>query len=184
MGLSIFTAPKPTEDPSVRSAAKLDSLWANLFYRDRVSEDEDEQIMATLKRIPLFEQLTKRELAAVNRILYQRTYQAGELIVHQADPGLGMYILLRGTVAITSEPSGHQLAELHEGDFFGELALLDELPRSASAVARTPASVLGFFQPDFLGLLDRHPRLGIKIVLRLAKMVGRRLRAANEQIPT
>ncbi|OPX34594.1 hypothetical protein B1H10_03275, partial [candidate division KSB1 bacterium 4484_188] len=62
---------------------------------------------------------------------------------------------------------------------FGELALLDDSPRSASAVAKTDCKMLGFFQPDLFGVIERNPRLGIKIVLRLAKIIGERLKAAN-----
>jgi len=61
------------------------------------------------------------------------------------------------------------------------LALLDELPRSAGAIAQTPAIILGLFQPDFFDLLERYPRLGVKVLLRLARMVGRRLRESDDR---
>ena len=67
------------------------------------------------------------------------------------------------------------------GGFFGEISLLDEHPRSASAIAKTPCKIFGFFQPDLFSLIDRDPRLGVKIVIRLARMIGARLRRANEQ---
>ena len=181
MRLSIFPAPKPTEDPLSEKTSKLNPLWGNLFGTASGTPPEDEEIVHVLKGIPLFEGLTRRELAAITRILYRRGYQPEEIIFHQGDPGLGMYIIVHGTVGIVSQAAGHTLAELHDGDFFGELALLDELPRSATAIARRPSTILGFFQPDFFALVDRHPRLGVKIMLRLARMVGRRLRAAGEQ---
>ena len=181
MRLSIFPAPKPTEEPLPEKANKLNPLWGNLFGAGPAASPEEEEIVLVLKGIPLFEGLTRRELAAVTRILYRRVYQPEETIFHQGDPGLGMYIIVHGTVGIVNPSAGHTLAELHDGDFFGELALLDELPRSATAVARRPSTILGFFQPDFFALVDRHPRLGVKIMLRLARMVGRRLRAAGDQ---
>jgi CRP/FNR family transcriptional regulator, cyclic AMP receptor protein len=181
MRLSIFSAAKPVEEPLQDRPANLNPLWANLFSPAFTREREDEEIVGVLRKIPLFGELTKRELLAVTRILYKRTYEPNEIIFHQADPGLGMYIIVRGRVAIVSEPANHLLAELQDGDFFGELALLDELPRSATAITKTSANILGFFQPDFLGLLERHPRLGVKVTLRLAKMIGGRLRATDEQ---
>ena len=187
MRLSIFPAPKPAEEPLSEKATKLNPLWGNLFGTPSLNSPEDEEIVHVLKGIPLFEGLSRRELAAVTRILYRRTYEAEEIIFHQGDPGLGMYIIVRGMVGIVSQPAGHTLAELHDGDFFGELALLDELPRSATATARRPSTILGFFQPDFFALVERHPRLGVKILLRLARMVGRRLRVAGDQgrqVPT
>jgi CRP/FNR family transcriptional regulator, cyclic AMP receptor protein len=180
MRLSIFPAPKSAEEPQAIKGPRLNPLWGNLFTTAASSDPEDEEIVKVLKNIPLFDELSRRELAAVSRILYKRIYQPEEFIFHQGDPGLGMYIIVHGTVAIVAQPASHSLAELHDGDFFGELALLDELPRSATAIARRPSTILGFFQPDFFALVDRHPRLGVKIVLRLARMVGRRLRTADE----
>jgi len=62
------------------------------------------------------------------------------------------------------------------------LALLDEAPRSASAIADDNCDILGFFRPDFLNLLYRRPELGIKILFALAKIIGERLRRTNEQL--
>ena len=118
---------------------------------------------------------------AIESILHEREYQTDEVIFRQDEPGMGMYIIASGTVTIISEPSSMQWSELGEGEFFGEIALLDEHPRSASAIAKTPCRIFGFFQPDLFSLIDRDPRLGVKIVIRLARMIGARLRRANEQ---
>ena len=182
MRLSIFPAPKTPDEAQPARGSGVHPLWGNLFGRGFAPEPEDEEIVRVLKTIPLFEDLSRRELAAVTRILYKRSYQADELIFHQADPGLGMYIIVHGTVAIVAEPANQTLAELHDGDFFGELALLDELPRSATALAKRPSTILGLFQPDFYALVERHPRLGVKMVLRLARMVGKRLRTSDERV--
>jgi CRP-like cAMP-binding protein len=163
------------------SLATGNPLWSNIFQSSVPRKDADPAFSQILKRIPVFEGLGRRELAAVMRILYERTYQVEELIFHQNDPGVGMYIIVHGTIAILSEPSHQLLAELHDGDFFGEMALLDELPRSATAIARTPARVLGFFQPELFGLIERQPKLGIKIVLCLARIIGKRLRVMDER---
>ena len=179
MPLPILSRSKSAPESDSRAAPS--PLWANLFKLDFARDPEEAAAVEVLKKIPLFEEIGNREIAAITRLLHKRTYQADEYVFQQDDPGLGMYIILHGSVAILTEPSRQPLAELRDGDFFGELALLDELPRSASAKATAPSTILGFFQPDFFSLLDRHPRLGIKIVLRLARMVGRRLRATVEQ---
>jgi CRP-like cAMP-binding protein len=145
------------------------------------SQPEPDSIEAILQGIPIFEDLSRRELAAIERILHEREYQTDEVIFRQDEPGMGMYIIASGTVTIVSEPSSMKWSELGRGEFFGELALLDEHPRSATAVAKTPCKILGFFQPDLFALIDRNPRLGVKIVIRLARMIGARLRRANEQ---
>ncbi len=94
-----------------------------------------------------------------------------------------MYIIVKGSVEITEEDNAGQkntLAKLADGAFFGDLALLDESPRSASAVALEDSDIIGFFRPDFLDLLYKKPKLGIKVLLALAKVVGERLRRTNE----
>ncbi|MCK4448175.1 MAG: cyclic nucleotide-binding domain-containing protein, partial [Candidatus Marinimicrobia bacterium] len=66
------------------------------------------------------------------------------------------------------------------GDFFGELSLLDEEVRSASAIAKDHSTLLGFLRPDLFSLLERNPELGNKILLNLARVIGARLRKTNE----
>jgi CRP/FNR family transcriptional regulator, cyclic AMP receptor protein len=136
----------------------------------------------TLKAIPIFSELSRRELMAVERILHLRDYHEGELIFRQDEPGLGMYIIESGRVAIRTEESADAMTELGDGEFFGELPLLDGGDRSATAVAMTDTRIYGFFQPDLFGLIERDPRLGVKIVMGLAAIIGMRLRAANDRV--
>jgi len=135
-----------------------------------------------LMRVPIFEELSARELQAIERILHRREYVPEEYIFRQGEPGMGMYIMQKGTVAILSEPDNQELFQMKDGDFFGEVALLDQGPRSATALARTNCVVFGFFHPDLLSLIDRNPRLGLKIILRISRHVGERLRRANERV--
>ena len=148
----------------------MTSLWASLLRRPSGDPEDD-----LLSAIPLFEDLTPREIDAVQRLLHRRDYVAGESVFVQGEPGLGMYIISRGAVSIQSEPSGRELVELSDGDFFGEIALLNEVIRTATARAKTDCTLLSLFQPDLLGLLERNPRLGVKVLLSLARLVGMRL---------
>jgi len=152
------------------------SLWGNIFR----GRHKEENIRTILARLPLFEGLSKRELTQIERILHLREFRAGETVFLQGDPGLGMYIVERGVVRIVQEPGKNMLAELTEGDFFGELALLEEWPRSATAVTETPCRLFCLFQPDLLDLIDRAPQLGVKILLRLVRTIGERLNTTNE----
>ncbi len=157
----------------------MDSFWGNIF---KPRQKKDDPIITCLKHIPIFENLNRRELEAIERIIHERVYKPGEVIFHQGDAGVGMYIIESGVVQIIYEPTNQLLAELSDGEFFGELALLDESPRSATAIAKTECKMLGFFQSDLFGLLQRDPRLGVKIVLELARIIGERLKHSNEQI--
>jgi CRP/FNR family cyclic AMP-dependent transcriptional regulator len=157
----------------------MNNLWGNIFKGRYTKEDALPRI---LQKVPIFEGLNSRELSQIERILHTREYHPEEAIFHQGDPGLGMYIIESGTVEILSDPGKDLLAELHDGDFFGELALLDESPRTATAVSKARSKMLCFFQPDLFDLLERNPRLGVKVLFRLARTIGERLRKTNEQM--
>ncbi|MEL6614301.1 MAG: cyclic nucleotide-binding domain-containing protein [Bacteroidota bacterium] len=154
----------------------MQSLWKSLLGGSSAAESD------VLQHIPLFEELSGRELDAVRRLLHRREYVAGESIFVQGEPGLGMYIIERGAVSIQSEPSGRELVELTDGDFFGEIALLNEVIRTATARAKTDCTLLSLFQPDLLSLLDRNSRLGVKVLLSLARLVGLRLVEVSDEV--
>lgn len=157
----------------------MNSLWGNIF---KSKEEKEEGIFTILRKIPIFETLSKKELTSIKRILYRREYRENEHIFRVGEPGVGMYIIESGTVVIVNEPDKKVLAELHDGEFFGEMSLLDESPRSASAVAKTPCKILGFFQPDMFGLIERNPRAGVRVAMQAARVIGMRLRFANDQL--
>lgn len=161
-----------------------DVFWTNIFKRQKVVE---ESIFSVLKRIPIFQDLTYKELKAVERILHRRTYKTDELIFKEYEPGVGMYIIEQGKVNITLGKENKLLVLLSNGDFFGEMALILEGQRTASAIASEPTKLLGFFQPDLFNLLETNPRLGNKILQRLAQMIAERLRLGtieNRQLKT
>ncbi|MEW6053473.1 MAG: cyclic nucleotide-binding domain-containing protein [Nitrospirota bacterium] len=156
----------------------MSKFWDNIFR----GQKQVDRIDSILSRIPIFQGISTREMKTLTRIMHQREYRAHETIFHQDDVGLGMYIIIEGNVGIICEPEQHSLAELGEGDFFGELALLDDAPRSATARAMTPCRILCFFKPELLSLIERNPRLGSKILFRLAWTIGERLKKTNEQV--
>ncbi len=159
------------------------AILKNFFRKSPESQHKNgrSDLPVILSRVPIFENLSKRELAAVVRILHEREYQAEEIIFRENEPGMGMYIIQNGTVAIISESGQLQLSELSDGAFFGDVALLDDAPRSATAVAKTACRIFGFFQPDLFALMERDPRLGLKIVFRLARLMAERLRKTNQR---
>lgn len=154
------------------------SLWANIFGR---GSREERELRELLGRIPLFERLNRRELQAVARILYRRGYDAGEYIFRQGDTGIGMYIIEHGSVAIIYEPTEQLLTELGDGDFFGEVALLNETRRSAAARAETETTLLCMLEPDLEDLGERNPRIGVKVLRSLARIAGQRLIAVSDE---
>jgi CRP-like cAMP-binding protein len=155
-------------------------IWGDGIFKKKKKEDD---IFTILKQVPIFSDLTPKELAEVEKIVHQRKYKKNETIIHSGDPGLGMYIIVKGSVEIQEEDERGDkktLAKLTDGSFFGDMALLDEDPRSASVIALVDSDIMGFFRPDFLDLIYRKPKLGIKVLLALARVIGERLRHSNE----
>jgi len=157
----------------------MSGFFSGLF---KAGPKSDEAVLDILKRVPIFEGLSARELSSVERIMHRREYLPEEAVIHQDSAGFGMYIIVKGTVDIIHEPAGQVIATLHDGEFLGELSLLDNSPRSATVIAKTHCKMLGFFQPDLFGLIEHDPRLGVKIVSRLSGLIGDRLRKSNEQV--
>lgn len=159
-----------------------DALWRNIF---RKQSSQTETTITILRRIPLFKEMRKSELLEFEKIIHRRRYKPDETIFWEGEPGVGMYIVQEGRVAIfknVSEQHREQLAKLRSGEFFGELALLDESPRSATAVALKETKILGLFRPDLLDLIKRHPRLGNRFLFHLAELIGERLKHTNEEL--
>ncbi len=151
-------------------------LWNNYF-----SHDSEKDIFTLLRGIPIFEDLSRRDLKALERILHRRKYHAGEYVFREGDPGLGMYIIEQGEVSIVSESQSKEISRLRKGEFFGEMALFNDRPRNASAVAYEETRLFGFFQPDLFGLLETRPKIGVKVVLKLARILSERLYKAGEE---
>ncbi len=158
------------------------AIWKNIFSERVVREGSTEEL---LSKVSAFASLTPRELKEVAAIVHKRQYRTGEPVFYQGDPGLGMYIIQEGEVSITisgKDGSEGELAVLTEGDFFGELALIDESPRSANAICKTECLLIGFFRPDLFELIEKKSNLGIKIVLKLAEIVAERLRKTDKEL--
>jgi CRP-like cAMP-binding protein len=162
-------------------SAMLKSLWESLC-REKKKGTED-----VLRENILFRELTARELKFVAGAVHIRDYRAGETVFTQGETGLGMYIIESGTVVISARPetgNDHSrditLTRLTEGDFFGELALVEENgKRSASAVAETDTRLIGFFKPDLFDIIQRQPATGVKITLGLSEVLAKRLIETN-----
>ncbi|MDY6916258.1 MAG: cyclic nucleotide-binding domain-containing protein [Candidatus Cloacimonadota bacterium] len=151
-------------------------IWENLFRN--WNQSEEKQTLNTLKNIPIFYNLQTAEIKEVKKLIHNRFYKKDEYIFQQNALGVGMYIVQKGKVNIQLEDKNNSklvLAEMKEGDFFGEMTILDEKPRSAAAIATTDCSILGFFKPDLMSLLKRKPIIGSKILYNLTKIIAQRL---------
>jgi CRP-like cAMP-binding protein len=155
------------------------SFWANIFNPPTESDD----LVKTLRSIPIFKSLTKRDFSTFMSIIHNRNYLAGEYIFYQGDPGIGLYVIREGQVEIIRENDNGDkltLATVQKGDFFGELALIDGEKRSASAVAKSDTRLSVIFKPDLDEFIEKYPKKGIKILQGIAEITTVRLRSLNE----
>ena len=156
----------------------MKAIYQNYFKKG----NDVNPIIQVLENVPIFEHLTTKELSEVVRLTHERTYKKDEHVFKKLAPAEGMYVILDGGVLITDSDSETIFATLESGDFFGELALLDEEPRSASAISTMPSRLIGFFRTDLLTLMKRSPELGNKILLNLSRILGERLRRTNQEL--
>ena len=155
------------------------SFWANIF----VYPAEETDLKKSLQSIPLFNSLGKRDLTLLMNIIHNRNYLPDEYIFYQGDPGIGLYIIRNGSVEIYREDDKSnkvKLATFGEGDFFGELAMVDGEKRSASAIAATETRVAVIFKPDLDEFIEKYPKKGIKILQGISHIIAARLRILNE----
>ena len=129
-----------------------------------------------LKSAPVFERVSGEDLAALARVAEVETYSAGQAVFREGDIGDALYVLVRGKVSIAS--GGEQLAELGRGEAFGEMAVLDEAPRSATAVAVEETEVLRIGSEEFYEILHEQ----VEIAEGVIRMLTRRLREADAVI--
>jgi len=117
---------------------------------------------ARLRAIPIFEHLDDAQLRAVADRFITERYQEDEVVFVEDDPGDRLHIIVRGRVQVLAGGAdGHprQVAVLEDGDFFGEIALLHDVRRTATIRTRTPCLFLALERDQFLGLLRTFPEL-------------------------
>jgi CRP-like cAMP-binding protein len=120
-----------------------------------------------LKRLPMFCELGEESIAKLASRLESKRFETGQVLFQQGDYGDILYIIKSGRVKIVSDGTqGEELVfnQFGPGDFFGEMALIDGAPRSASAVALTTAEMLLLKRDDFLHVLAEHPLVAVEII--------------------
>ncbi len=164
----------------------MNFIWDNLFR-----QNSDQSVFTMLREAYLFRDLTDSEIRFLERCVHVRHYHVGETVFRQGEVGVGMYLIIKGRIEIfvfdplAKDDNSREIyiTQLLAGDFFGELSLVeDNGRRTATAVAREETMLIGFFKPDLNEILSRRPSMGTKITLRLAEVLGRRLKETTEKV--
>src|SRR5208282_4185734 len=141
--------------------------------------------IAQLAKVPLFAGLTPGALELVSKIATEESHALGTKIFQHGDPGDKLYIILDGKVRISREVAGmgeEALAVLGPGAVFGEMALLDESPRSADARVHERCRLLVITKDAFDDLLFLHKDLAYEVLWNAVRILSSRLRETNEKL--
>ena len=123
-----------------------------------------------LARIPLFEGLSKKQLSQVSRLMTPLDLKAGKVLARQGEIGREFLILLEGHVEVARD--GKVIAVRGPGDFIGEIALLDNRPRTATVTARTDVVVEVLNRGEFASLLAEAPELSAQVMATMARRLA------------
>jgi len=172
------------EPPLSRKDLADKLLWQMLERWKRSSPELDRTQF--LKTVPFFNELSHRQLKTVSDIMFERNFEPDELIFMEGQPGAALFLILDGKVAVEMCRENHTtiLAILESGAFLGEMALLNEAPRSANARSLERTHALALYRNDLGRLIQHDPQTACQIYRALASIVGDRLRSTNELLQT
>ncbi len=133
------------------------------------------ELQQTLANVPLFASLDKKTMKRLADQGKRRTYGSGEVIVHEDAPASALYIIVSGRVRVdrVSAEGGEPLTYLTPGDFFGELALIEDHPRSATVTAVDPTECVLYVAWEFTALLKENPAVAVPIMYALIERLHR-----------
>jgi CRP-like cAMP-binding protein len=138
----------------------------------------DAETVRLLQKVPIFSGLTPKQLASMARDGKERTFPPGASVVKEGDQGVAFYLVLEGRVDVRRK--SRKLASLGPGQFFGEMALFADQPRSADVIAAESTKVLVLARWDFWGFAMGTPKVLRSIVEEIAHRLGETNKALSE----
>jgi CRP/FNR family transcriptional regulator len=120
-----------------------------------------------LKRVPLFASLDDKNIDTLSRNFTDRTFRAGQEMTHEGSGGVGFFVIEDGEAVVSVH--GDEVRTLSSGDYFGEVALIDEGPRSATIVARTDVKCYGLTPWQFRPLVEENASIAWPLLQSMAK---------------
>jgi CRP-like cAMP-binding protein len=156
----------------------VDPIWSNIFRKN----PEKDSLAYFLGQLPMFSQLTAKDITFLENLVHLRNYRGREIIFEEGDPGSGMYMIRTGSVVIfyrNSQGKEEELARLGPGDFFGETTLTAPAQRSACARTTEATELVGLFRSDLFEAAEENPRSASHLLFGLTRVISERLQAAS-----
>lgn len=138
-------------------------------------------IILLLKKIEIFEQLTVNELAAVASVTEEVSFPEGRMVIQEGDPGDTLYLIIEGRVAVSKKQDGGgeiELDRMDAGDYFGEMALFEDIPRTATIRTLHPCRMLTLHKQEFKEMVREYPQ----IALDICKVLSSRIRKLHSKM--
>jgi CRP-like cAMP-binding protein len=129
-----------------------------------------DQKLTMLSKVPLFSGLSSRDLTELGRLIDEVTVREGKVLAKEGAPGHEFFVILDGSIAISK--GDKHIRDLGPGDHFGELAMIAKVPRTATATAATPATLLVLGHREFTTLLADRPEIREKVLREVAMWIS------------
>ena len=146
---------------------------------------DDEFIVGILGNINIFKDLTTKTLKTLGSLFDEKVFNNGEIIFKENSIGSSMMVIASGEVRVSQEtgPDGEEaLIILKKGDLFGEMALLEDLPRTANVIAHSNVILLEVSREKFMNFLENNSEAGVKILIRISQILSFRLRETDTKL--
>ena len=150
-------------------------LWDNIF---RQKDDRITEICNLWSATPLFKNIPRSYIRRLVQNMHPRFYKINETVFTTGDIGAGAVLIKNGEIDIKAGEK--VLATLKAGDFFGEVALVVDEPRTADAIASTDCELIFFLRPDLEEWLHSSPKQGAQLMANISGVLANRLRHAND----
>ncbi len=141
-----------------------------------MAKESGERLAVLISKVSLFSELSQKDLKSIAKSGTERKFTIGDIIVKEGETGVGFYLILDGTVEVRKKKK--TLSTLTTGDFFGEMGLIDDQPRSADVVAVSPTVTFCLSPWTFLGIIKGNPNVSVGMM----KVLVGRLRATDRAL--
>jgi CRP/FNR family transcriptional regulator, cyclic AMP receptor protein len=141
-----------------------------------LSKESEERLAKMIGKVSLFSGLSQKQLKSIGKSGAERKFEPGHVIVKEGETGVGFYLILDGKVEVRKKKK--VLSTLSTNDFFGEMGLIDDQPRSADVVALSPTTTFCLSVWSFSGIVVGNPQIAIKMM----KVLVARLRTSNKAL--
>ncbi len=152
-----------------------------------MADTKNDFVLGILAEMDFFSDIDYKSLTQLSTLFVEKIFSQKDVIFKEESPGQSMLVIISGEVRITQvsdDASEEALIILKKGDLFGEMALIEEMPRSATAIAHSNCVIFEISRENFIQFIDANPKSGIKILWKLTKTLSSRLRETDNKLKT